>query len=232
MPAANILQALVPFQQLLEEILVFEQAHLQAIGAPSVLRKYIKQSYSFIELSLKQEELLYAQVIFEISQDEAVLQKVYVSDRSREQQLEASIRNNKALKDFCWTVAGAHAIQNELVVARCLAAADAIARRGVNCAHGDDYRPGCYSSVLVSDTEIILSQINHMNAKSLKHKNDYCLRNLVFTIPLIEQPIRVKLSDLQLGPMRISFSDSSSANNLRCGEAIMEQIKLEQAAYL
>ena len=225
------MQALVPFQQLLEAILVFEQTHFQTIGAPTVLRKYIKQSYSFIELSLKQDELLYAQAVFEISQDQAVLQKVYVSDRSREQQLEASIRNNKALKDFRWTVAGAHAIQNELVIARCLAAADAIARRAVNCAHGDDYRPGCYSSVLVSDTEIILSQINHMNAKSLKHKNDYCLRNLVFTIPLIEQ-VQVKLSDHQLGPMRISFSDSSSANNLRCGEAIMEQIKLEQAAYL
>ena len=211
--------------------MVFEQTHFQTIGAPTVLRKYIKQSYSFIELSLKQDELLYAQAVFEISQDQAVLQKVYVSDRSREQQLEASIRNNKALKDFRWTVAGAHATQNELVVARCLAAADAIARRAVNCAHGDDYRPGCYNSVLVSDTEIVLSQINHMNAKSLKHKNDYCLRNLVFTIPLIEH-VQVKLSDLQLGPMRISFSDSSSANNLRCGEAIMEQIKLEQAAYL
>lgn len=84
MPAANILQALVPFQQLLEAILVFEQAHLQTIGAPSVLRKWVKQSYSFIELSLKQGELLYAQVVFEISQDKAILQKVYVSDRSRE----------------------------------------------------------------------------------------------------------------------------------------------------
>lgn len=154
-----------------------------------------------------------------------------MSDRSREQQLETSIRNNKALTDFRWSVAGAHAIQSEMIVTRCLEAADAIAKCAVNCAHGDDYRPGCYSSVLVTDAEIVLSQINHMNAKSLKHKHDYCLRNLVFTIPLTKQDAMVKLADHQLGPMLISFSDHSSANNRRCGEAIMEQIKLEKIAY-
>lgn len=226
--AANILHALAPFQQVLQELHVQEHSHLEKKGN-TTLQKNIKLAYSFITLTLMNDGDVYLKITFELKQDLAVPGEVYVADASRKSLLENSIRNHAALKNFRWSAAADNEYKNDTVITRCLAIADAIAGTVVNCARGDDYLPGCYSSIEISEEKIVLRQINRMNSKSLDHKNDYSLRDLEFTIPLA--PVAPRFNDHQIGPMLISFSDHSSANNRACGERIEKQIELEKAAY-
>lgn len=48
-----------------------------------------------------------------------------------------------------------------------LESADSIASLAVNCTAGDDYYPGNFSKVILSQHHIELQQINYMDAKSL-----------------------------------------------------------------
>lgn len=249
MRATDMLHALAPFQQLLQEVQAHEQAYLQNGGSNQHLQKNIRLAYSFIMLTLLKEEVLYAKITFELKQDQVVLNEVYTENTSRKVLLEKLIQKNIFLRNFSWSAAATNEYKSGTVITRCLAIADAIADRAVNCARGDEYRPGRYSSVLVTDEKIVLSQINRMNAKSLDHKNDYSLRDLEFTIPLIEVAtpqsgvrttvgvptvdflaVGVPTNRHNIGPMLISFSDHSSANNRACGERILEQIEREKAA--
>jgi hypothetical protein len=110
-----------------------------------------------------------------------------------------------------------------------LTIADTIASQAVNCASGDDYRPGNFSRISVSDDSIILSQINYMNSRSIDHKNDYSLRKLEVLIPLTVMESNDSLYDYRIGDMLIEFSDRSSPNNRQCGKAIKEQIEKTKA---
>jgi len=243
MSATDMLHALAPFQQLLQEIQANEQTYLQNSGSNQHLQKNIRLAYSFVTLTLLKEEELYAKITFELKQDQVVQNEVYVVNGSRKALLEKLIQKNIFLRNFSWSAAATNKYKNETVITRCLAIADTIADRAVNCSHGDEYRPGRYSSLLVTDEKIVLSQINRMNAKSLDHKNDYSLRDLEFTIPWsVSSPTIIKNKSLltavgvptnrhTIGPMLISFSDHSSANNRACGDAILEQIEQEKAAY-
>lgn len=94
-----------------------------------------------------------------------------------------------------------------------LATADSIASLAVNCTTGDGYEPGNFSKIILSNSEIELQQINHMNAKSLAHKKNYSLRSLIFKIDL-KNPKELK----------IDFSDHSSENNKHCGDQIKAAI--------
>lgn len=94
-----------------------------------------------------------------------------------------------------------------------LTTADSIAGLAVNCAHGDNYRPGNFSEIILSNSEIELQQINHMNAKSLAHKSNYSLRSLIFRIDLENSK-----------ELEIDFNDRSSENNKHCGDQIKAAI--------
>jgi hypothetical protein len=64
-----------------------------------------------------------------------------------------------------------------------------------------------------------------MNAKSLDHKQDYSLRNLVFTIPFKPETINNRLlQTYQVGRMIVEFSDNSSENNKACGQKVIEAL--------
>jgi len=112
-----------------------------------------------------------------------------------------------------------------------LTIADKIARRAYQCGMRDDYRPGVFSEAIVSDTAIVLKQVNHWNARSIDHKKDYQLRNLEFYIPTAAVEARRRHSVDMIGNMTVLFSDMSSANNRYCGDRIYQAIQEEKARY-
>ncbi len=109
-----------------------------------------------------------------------------------------------------------------------LSIADRISAHAVNMYTGDNYWPGNYSKVKLTSNRIVLEQVNHMNSRSLNHKDDYSLRDLKFQIPL-QKTVVLKHSydDIFIGNMLVSFSDRSSQNNSAAGDTIREQIKNE-----
>jgi hypothetical protein len=116
-----------------------------------------------------------------------------------------------------------------------LTIAESIARCAYLCAKGDDYRPGYFSEIAIDEQEIMLRQINHMNAKSLDHKKDYSLRDLEFFIPLEESaglaPKRLMIGEEYIGKMRVRFDDRSSENNRGCGDLIRSQMTEEKGRF-
>lgn len=109
--------------------------------------------------------------------------------------------------------------------------ADEIAKHGYMCARGDDYRPGYFSEIKLDENEIILSQINHWNARSIDHKNDYHLRNLEFKIPYAMTESRLGYGAEKIGRMIVEFSDRSSKNNKGCGDNIFNEIQEQKSKF-
>ena len=102
--------------------------------------------------------------------------------------------------------------------------AEAIARQARRCTAGDDYAPGFFSKVALSEKGIHLEQINHYNAKSLAHKDNYSLRDLRFFVPTGAYTARATLASEKIGNMLVEFDDHSSANNRECGRLIRAKI--------
>jgi hypothetical protein len=110
--------------------------------------------------------------------------------------------------------------------------AESIAEQAYQCTSGDDYGPGYFSKIKLTSNGITLEQINHMNSKSLAHKQDYSLRDLEFFIPYGSQkPGKLLFEEEYIGTMRIRFSDRSSANNRNCGDRIRQQIDAERVKF-
>ena len=102
--------------------------------------------------------------------------------------------------------------------------AEAIARPAYGCTSGDDYAPGVFSKVALSGKGIHLEQINHYNAKSLAHKDNYSLRDLKFFVPTGADEVRTTYGSEKIGNMLVEFDDRSSANNRECGRLINAKI--------
>jgi hypothetical protein len=102
--------------------------------------------------------------------------------------------------------------------------AEAIAQPAYGCMSGDDYAPGVFSKVALSEKGIHLEQINHYNARSLAHKENYSLRNLKFFVPTGADEVRTTYGSEKIGNMLVEFDDRSSANNRECGRLINAKI--------
>jgi len=150
----------------------------------------VASEYSFVTIN--------NEIRFEVSDQSATVESV---DPDLKQNL-AAVRwpgLNSTYNELPWTK---DIIQQ-------LETADDIANLAFNCTTGDDYRPGNFSRVLLTNKYIELQQINYMNSRSLDHKSNYSLRSLVFRISLSET---VK--------MNTEFRDHSSENNRQCGDRI------------
>jgi hypothetical protein len=233
MNTVEILKNLKPYSFLINELFKHEQFYLQGKDNFVKLKKDISIEYDFINLQLtgmyktegegnEIQNRLYGRVCFESPNNTYDLKDIYCEDASRMDELKIIINNTSLIEA---------AFDYKEEIYQYLQIADSIAKRTQNCTSGDNYRPGYYSKIFVSDEQIILSQVNYMNAKSLNHKNDYSMRNLEIIIPLSGQKENMGFSDYQIGVMLIRFSDSSSDNNRSCGLAIREQIELESALY-
>lgn len=167
--------------------------------------------YSFVTIELTKLGQTFGQIRFELTDKEGKLTSFYCKDTSLKTMIADKIESENWTG---WTSPSSIDIHYSGEVLQSMQTADSIAGLAKNCARGDDYRPGNFSKISVDSNRIKLEQINHMNAKSLAHQNDYSLRNLVFTIPLESNPANeMSVEKYQIGMMTVKFSDRSSKNN-------------------
>lgn len=180
-------------------------------------------------LKESKSDQLYCKITYVLENSTAVFKDLYCADASRRQQLENFAKNELAIHQPIWSSRpNTNSVDDRVI--KYLSAADKIAENAINCSSGDNYQPGAFSKIQLNDNCIILQQTNHMNAKSLDHKNDYSLRDLQFTIPLNgSKLITAQYDDQFIGDMAVNFSDRSSQNNKRCGDAIQNAIDHEKS---
>jgi hypothetical protein len=215
-----------------------ESTYLQTDKNFIALSYSVSSAYNSITIELNQITQdddygnLYIKILFELEKDLVVLKEVYCVDKARKPFIETLVVADQNANKNQWKP---NSLRDDLpydsTIMRYLSVADNIALRAMNCASGDDYYPGAFSKVMITDKNIILSQINHMNAKSLDHNDNYSLRDLEFFIPVTTLKDDTNRHDYTIGDMLINFSDRSSKNNKTCGDAILEQIRLEKAAW-
>jgi len=234
MNTINILANLLPYQSLLKRLLVHEHDYLNAIPAYTKPTTRIRSQYDFITLWLgylseedgphRPIENSYGEIRFKLNGTRPEVEQVHCEEKSRADALTALAKAHAAAPRNAWYPALETPLYLNETVTKYLTIADDIAGPVINGASGDNYRPGNFSEISVDEGFIVLSQINHMNAKSLAHKNDYSLRDLVFTIPLGDDRKSQSFDDTLIGEMLVEFSDRSSANNRTCGNGIAERI--------
>lgn len=179
--------------------------------------------YSFVTIEIKKSHQFFCQVRFEVTDNEGKLLSFYCEDDSLQSILTTKIESKNWPG---WTSTSSIDLPYSQHVLSSMEIADSIAALSKNCTRGDEYRPGNFSKVMLDSNLIKLEQINHMNAKSLNHKNNYSLRSLVFTIPLEGNLANENgLHDYKIGIMTATFSDSSSRNNKSCGDKIVAELK-------
>jgi hypothetical protein len=163
------------------------------------------------------------QCSFEIREQIVFCSGLYCQIKDDQNEIEDLIRLHTPATGRPWNPVAQDVVYSPAVSAY-LAIADSIAGEGYMCSSGDHYRPGYFSELVISDNEIELKQINHWNARSLNHKNDYHLRDLVLVIPLTPGQERSAGHDYTIGEMTVNFSDRSSVNNRQCGDKIQDRI--------
>lgn len=241
MKAKDILANLLPYQSLLKRLRTHEDAHLRANPTYATSTTRIRNQYDFITLWLSyvSEEdgphrpivHPYCEIRFKINGTKPEVERVHCEDNERTAAFEALVKAHVTAPRNAWNPALETALYHSQAVTKYLTIADAIAGPARNAVHGDDYRPGNFSEIAIDDEFIVLSQINRMNSRSLAHKNDYAMRDLVFTIPLGDSRLTSSLGDSLIGEMRVAFSDHSSDNNRACGNGIAERITQAQQSF-
>ncbi len=227
MKTVEILYNLNPYQHLLDTLYQKESDN----GIQLV--KYLKCQYNFITLELKRKKdgVIVTKVEFELRKGKMVLNDTYVENISQKAALETLIRTNKQVHDAHWHTEPNNTWYHDNEVTCYVNIADEIAKVAVNYSIGDNYYPGYYSEILISDTSITLSQINLHNSRSIDHKSDYHMRKLIMTIPLTKNAATPFLPDYNIGDLQIKLSDNSSTNNKTCGKAILECIQNRIAGF-
>ena len=237
----DLLSALQEVRTLLTTIELMEMKHHAQSGDPAdAFRKMITLSYSVLKLKLfidkklpKQEghsPALYGQVTFEINENKLEHTGVYCEKRDREPEIVQFIQQSKPPAGFLWSTEKRDVFYSDSVI-QYLDLADTIAMPAQHCSSGDDYRPGYYSEIVLEDERIYLKQLNHWNARSIDHRDDYFMRNLEFDIPLQPVATRSSLPNETIGDMQIYFSDRSSDKNKGCGHKIQEQIQIAKMKF-
>ena len=210
--------------EIIIKLLVYRSQLLKILGPEHrELALDVTNQYSFITIDITKSGEPFGQVRFELTGEAAKLSSLHCEDDS----LKKIIANRIELETWPgWTSPSSIDMPYADQVLQSMQTADSVAALARNCTRGDDYRPGNFSKISVDSNRIRLEQINHMNAKSLAHKNDYSLRKLVFTIPLETNPANEgSLQKYQIGIMTAEFSDRSSENNRRCGDKIVGELK-------
>ncbi len=204
------------------------------------LSKEIAFEYTFAIIELIDKEKGEVYLSARISTHFDILE-VWCADKNKQKESERFIRNfiNQHLTDkkeggirhqSKWLdLCESEKVKNKLAIA------DKIAQTGHYCTSGDDYSPGFYNRILITEAGIELSQENRWNATSLDREN-YCLRKLLFFIPfgvLKEEDILTfrKNADGEatdkVDDLLIFFEDHSSPNYKECGQKIFAAIKEE-----
>ena len=229
MKTIDILRNLFPFIQ--EARLLKQQEtelHKEAVYTYAVSLSYDTIALKIIRLNMHAEQKeIHLHVSFTINQKKISVKEIYHTDQTAVQGLTAALRMDARLHEGYFHESSAPFHWPPEEAKHLLKLADSIAEKALHQSSGDDYRPGYFSTIEISETQITLSQVNHMNSRSLNHKDNYSLRDLTFVIPLDDNPVLNKgMHDSYLiGNMLVQFSDRSSANNRTAGEAIQKKIE-------
>ena len=211
--------------EIIIKLLVYQSQLFNILGLSghNELALDVTNQYSFITIEITKSGQSLGEVRFELTDKAGKLTSFYCEDDS----LKKIIADKIELENWPgWTSPSSIEMPYSGEVLQSMQTADSIAALAKNCTRGDDYRPGNFSKISVDSNRIRLEQINHMNAKSLAHKNDYSLRKLVFTIPLETNPANEgSLQKYQIGIMAVAFSDHSSENKRSCGDKIIAELK-------
>lgn len=188
----------------------------------------VSLSYSRLRFSIHDGEDLYLQYTLQENQPP----DIYCKDRDKTELLRKHLelvgRSGGTANEESRESADTRSVNTYLTIAESIAGVSYL------CSTGDDYRPGYFSEITVQPEHIVLRQSNHMNSRSLDHKQNYSLRDLEFFIPLVQatrQAPRIRLDEEFIGDMRIQFSDRSSQNNKACGDRIREKIEEARATF-
>ena len=157
--------------------MVYRSQLLNILSAPELteLAFDVTNEYSFITIEITKSGQFFGQIRFELTDSAGKLTNFYCEDAS----LKKIIADKIELENWPgWTSPSSIDMPYSHQVLQSMQTADSIAALTENCARGDDYRPGNFSKISVASNRIRLEQINHMNSKSLAHKNNYSLRNL------------------------------------------------------
>lgn len=235
MNAVELTNALGEYSSLLSSLEKKEQTFLREDGKPvCAFSKSVTLCYGTLTMELKlidngsDHSDKDISCTFEINQKNVSLTDVDCGNKDREEDLRDYI-----IQHVPSVFPNEHSNENIYAgeIVTYLTIADAIAKQGYGCSLGDDYSPGNFSEITINDSCIVLRQINHWNARSLDHKNDYHLRDLEFYIPLTHIELVSSFNDERIGRMLIRFSDRSSKNNKVCGDKIAEQLRKEKVDY-
>ncbi len=214
MNGSEIISKLIEYQLKLLNVLNLNESRELTIDLTS--------EYSYITIDIMKSAEQFARIQFTLDDEAGEPSNIYCQENTNAEWI------LKKIKPESWPGWNSPSIDNlhySNEVMQSLQTADSIAALATNCASGDNYRPGNFSKISFNSQRIELRQINHMNAKSLAHKQNYSLRNLVFTIPFEEDKVKKKrFETYQVGNMIIEFSDNSSQNNKPCGQRIIEAL--------
>jgi hypothetical protein len=230
MTALQILSILLPYQKYL-----FQLQQVEMNRAPAYEWTYsVSLNYQMIHLKIYQKsdsnryKQLHTQITFKIEKDIVSFESFFCENNIDTETIINAIKSDSNLHGPAFIIDSdyIHTFSDELIES--LSIADRISQHAVNRNMGDSYWPGNYSIIDILPTSIMLTQVNHMNSRSLNHKNDYTLRNLIFTIPLEQnEKIEARFGDVTIGNMLVNFSDRSSENNRGTGNDIMEEMRKE-----
>jgi hypothetical protein len=210
MTAAEMIQELLSLQTIFRKMSEHNSLRTRALQ--------VTRSFDFIRLEWKESEYAdFCRVELMCSQQSVELKSVYCEEKSLEDLISHAVPTPLTLSATLFPFTETVALQ--------LRTADRIASLVAHCAAGDDYRPGHFSKVRLAGDHILLSQINHMNSRSLSHKENYSLRNLEFFIPLTTAFKTNFRHDYRSGDMLIRFEDDSSNNNRRCGDRLRAELE-------
>jgi hypothetical protein len=220
-PATNLVKKLITQLNHFIKLSITFGSEFQIPG----LKFSVSLSYSQLRFNVYKDKDLYFQYTFYKEESSSTTPPDCYFDNSTK--TEALKKHFEPLLADSTTHAVSGKIEYTETLNEYLTTAESIASEAYLCAAGDDYRPGYFSEIMVDEQGVTLEQINHMNAKSLSHKQNYSLRDLQFFIPFIqatEQKV-IRFEEDYIGIMRIHFSDRSSENNKLYGDKIREKIK-------
>jgi len=226
MTSRTLLNNLEPFWGFLES--------LRKNTQESTGKKYtshLEQSYSFIQLELRDtEQLLLLQVRYQLQHPPKLdIYSFYCDDKKLSKKLKTQCR--KMVGDFEWN----NTPSTTFILSEQQSQYFEIADRIASLANDINATPTCYGAVIITSESIKLEQINRWNSKSLDHKDSYFMRDLYFVIPLIKNDTKEKthhsFGSYYIGTMEVFFQDGSAKKQRTIGDKIMMQLEKEIENY-
>ncbi|MEJ1238394.1 hypothetical protein WBG78_09705 [Chryseolinea sp. T2] len=183
----------------------------------------VTSEYAFITIKVINGGQPFAQIRFQLTDEAGKPVSIFCDSNAVQKELSDKIEGENWPG---WQSSATIKTKFPEQVLQAMDSADSIAALVTNCTRGDEYSPGNFSKISASNKRIKLEQINYMNSRSLSHKDNYSLRQLVFTINFDPGSVNeLRRGEYRIGIMKVEFSDRSSANNRTCGDKVIAELE-------